>query len=287
MREPFQSFPPGIPTNVPTGARCYDYCLGGKDNFAVDRESVLSTLARFPESLDIARENRLFLYRVVRYLARDAGIRQFLDMGSGLPTQNNVHQVAREFQPDARVVYVDVDPIVLAHGRALLVEGGDEDAVTTVVTADLTRPQEILAHEEVRGLIDFTEPVAVLYLSVFHAVLDDAVVRGALDPVKETIVSGSYLALSQFATEDEALREESIKHSKAQGLELRWRSPQRIREFAHGLEPVEPGMVDVSQWRPDPDQPALSPVDPPLRPFLGAATGSKRVVEYGGVLRKP
>jgi hypothetical protein len=166
MTVPEQPSYPDFSTDVPSPARMYDYGLGGKDNFAVDREANLAGLAQFPELLDIARENRLFLYRVVQFLAGEAGIRQFLDMGSGLPSAQNVHQVAQQFQADGRVVYVDNDPVVLTHGRALLAEQGR----TTVVMADMTRPHDILAHADVRRLIDFSQPVAVLFLSVLHSV---------------------------------------------------------------------------------------------------------------------
>ncbi len=137
-----QSIP--IPYDIPTSARAYGWMLGGKDNYEVDRSFLLSTLPSFPECVDIARQNREFLFRVVRYLTREAGIRQFIDMGCGLPTDNNVHQVARSFAPDARVVYVDIDPIVLAHGRALL---ADDDS-TTVITGDMRDQKAILDHPD-------------------------------------------------------------------------------------------------------------------------------------------
>ncbi|GAA3764836.1 SAM-dependent methyltransferase [Salinactinospora qingdaonensis] len=263
----------------------YDYDLGGKDNFAVDREAVLNGLTQFPETLDAARQNRLFLYRVVRFLAREAGIDQFLDLGSGLPTQHNVHQVAQRFQHGAHVVYVDNDPIVLAHGRALL---ADNDA-TMVITADMTEPREILARPDVAQLIDFTRPVAALFLSVPHSIPDDDTLRDTLSTVTRALTPGSFLGLSQMVGEDEKAAQ---GHTEAAvGLGLAWKT-RTVAEFTAlvaglGLEPVEPGLVDVNDWRPDPDQPPLDPVAPPLQRFLGAGANNKRVKEVGGVLRKP
>jgi hypothetical protein len=278
-----QPFPGGIPTDVPTPARMYDYGLGGKDNYAIDRHAALAGLAAFPEILDVARENRLFLYRVVRFLSRDAGIRQFLDMGSGLPSQQNVHQVAQQFRPDARVVYVDNDPIVLAHGRALLADGGQ----TTVVMADMTDPQHILTHPDVHRLIDFDQPVAALFLSVGHSITDDAVMRTMLSGVADALVAGSFIALSQMVGVDQKTADEHNEVARSVGLPWKNRTAEKITEFVSGLEPVPPGLVDVVNWRPDSNQPPLRPVDEPLRPFLGAAAGNKRLFEFGGIMRKP
>jgi hypothetical protein len=269
-------------TTEPSPARLYDYALGGKDNWAIDRETTLAILDRFPEGLDAPRQNRLFLYRVVRFLARDMGIRQFLDMGSGLPTQANVHDVAQQFQPDARVVYIDNDPIVLAHGRALLAD----NQTTTVITADMTDTERILADPQVRELIDFSEPVAVLFLSVGHFVAAEATVRRMMTTVADAIVPDSYVAFSQMAAVNEEAAAAANELTKSLGLVLINRTPATITEFVRGLEPVEPGLVDVKTWRPDPSQPPLSPVDEPLRPYLGAADAAKRTMEFGGVLRK-
>jgi hypothetical protein len=273
--------PNGIDTSIPTPARMYDYCLGGKDNFAVDREAVLGFVTQFREGLDVTRENRLFLYRVVRYLARDAGIRQFLDMGSGLPTQANVHEVAQQFQPDAHVVYVDNDPIVLAHGRALLSKGG-----TKVIQADMTDPRDVLARPDVRGLIDFDQPVAALFLSVTHSIPDDEQVRAMFSTTADALAPGSYLAMSQFVGVDRETADAHTKKATDMGLVWKTRTVEDFRPLVPDLEPVPPGLVDVADWRPDPDQPPLHPVDEPLRPFLGAAGDAKKVKEFGGVLRK-
>jgi len=281
MTAPEQPSYPDFSTDVPSPARMYDYGLGGKDNFAVDRAANLAGLALFPELLDIARENRLFLYRVVKFLAGEVGIRQFLDMGSGLPAAQNVHQVAQEFQPDAHVVYVDNDPVVLTHGRALLAERDR----TTVVMADMTRPDDILAHADVRRLIDFSQPVAVLFLSVLHCVPDDDVAVSMLSSTVGALAAGSYLALSQCVGESSEAAAEHNKVAGEVGLAWKTRMAEDIRGFVAGLEPVPPGLVDVADWRPDRFQPPLAPVDLPLRPYLGAAARHKRLKEFGGVLR--
>lgn len=274
---------PDIRTDQPTVARIYDYGLGGKDNFEVDRQVALGLAQTAPEMLDVARENRLFLYRAVRYLAREQGIRQFIDMGSGLPTAHNVHQVAREFQPDARVVYIDIDPIVLAHGRAILADSPN----TAVITADMARSDEILAQDELRALIDFSEPVGILYFSVLHCLPDADDPKGALWTMVDAVPTGSYLAVSHLVSDDVAAGDNFTQGMLAAGPWGRVRRPAELCAFVEGLEPVEPGLVDVADWRPDPDQPKLAPVPEPLRPFLGKSTEAKKIWELGGVLRKP
>ncbi|MFC6023493.1 SAM-dependent methyltransferase [Plantactinospora solaniradicis] len=283
MTTPSDGTMPVIRQDVPTSARMYDYCLGGKDNFAVDREAMQVVSSHFPEGLDAARDNRLFLYRVVRYLARDAGIRQFLDMGSGLPTQANVHQVAQQFQPDARVVYVDNDPIVLAYGRALLAE----DQSTTVIAADMVATELILTDPETQRLIDFSEPVATLFLSIGHSIVDDETLRSMFRTVWDAVAPGSFLVFSQMCGIDRAAVEEANEMSRGLGLVWRNRTPDEVAELLRGMDLVEPGLVEVVDWRPDPNQPPLAQVDEPLRPFLGAATKNRRVMEYGALLRKP
>jgi SAM-dependent methyltransferase len=273
---------PAFPIDVPSPARMYDYCLGGKDNFPADRAAVLHVCQQYPESLDVTRENRRFLYRVVRSLARDLGLRQFLDLGSGLPTQTNVHQVAQAFQPGARVVYVDNDPIVLTHGRALLAD----DQTTQVIAAELTEPEKILADATVREMIDFTQPVGVLLLSVTHSIVEDAAVRHLLDTIHSAVVPGSHLAYSQLAGPDPAQVAEGNAMVARMGIPWKVRTIPEVNAFFTGWEPVEPGLVDVKSWRPDPDQPALAPVDEPLRPYLGLGANETRFYEYGGLLRR-
>ncbi|HEY8479101.1 MAG TPA: SAM-dependent methyltransferase [Spirillospora sp.] len=271
----------GIDTSTPAPARMYDYCLGGKDNFEVDRAAVLGFVTQFNEGLDVTRENRLFLYRVVRYLARDAGIRQFLDMGSGLPTQSNVHEIAQRFQPDAHVVYVDCDPIVLAHARALL-----SGETTAVIQADMTETEDVLAREEVNRLIDFDQPVAALFLSVAHSIPDDDKVRGMFAATVDALPSGGYLAVSQLVGIDDGTAEAHTRKAIEMGLEWKTRTVEGFLPLVPDLEPVPPGLVDVADWHPDPDQPPLNTVDAPLQPFIGASKDNKTVKEFGGVLRK-
>jgi len=268
--------------DVPVPARLYDYCLGGKDNFAIDREAVLAVSAQIPEAVDAARANRRFLYRVVRFLARDAGIRQFLDMGSGLPTRNNVHEVAQRFQPDARVVYVDHDPIVVTYGRALLAE----DDKTTVITGDMTEPAAILDDPTVRRLIDFSEPVAALFLSVAHFVAEDAAVHRMLATVLDALTPGSYLAFSQIVGVSREAAEQSNDIMTARGVVWKNRVEADVVGFLRGLEPVDPGLVNVAEWRPDPFQPRLPRVDEALAPYLGASAKHKDFMEFGGVVRR-
>lgn len=271
-----------IPFDVPTSARAYGWMLGGKDNYEVDRKFLLSTLADFPECVDIARQNREFLYRAVRYLAEEKGIRQFLDMGCGLPTDNNVHQVAQRFQAEAKVVYVDIDPIVLAHGQALLAD----DSSTTVITGDMRDQRTILGHPEVNRLIDFDEPVAVLFLSVVHHLSDPDDPRSVLRTIIDRAAPGSYLGLSQVVCDDAEAGAAMSAHISGLGIPWQTRTPAELDAFLDGLEPVEPGLVNLAEWRPDPDQPALAPVHSALAPYLGATASQQRVYEYGGVLRK-
>ncbi|MES9542885.1 MULTISPECIES: SAM-dependent methyltransferase [unclassified Actinomadura] len=273
-----------IRDDVPASARVYGWALGGKDNYQVDRDFALKTAPAFPESIDITRQNRLFLYRAVRYLAAEAGIRQFLDMGCGLPTDNNVHQVAQRFAPDARVVYVDHDPIVLAHARALL--GGDGS--TVVITADFRDTQAILAEPEVERLIDFDEPLAVLFLSVGHHLTDADDPRGIIRTVMDRAVPGSHLAFSQIVCSDPDRAADLDARMSAAGIPWQNRNRDEVDALlSDGLEPVEPGLVNLMQWRPDPDQPPLPPVPEELTPFVGASKMGRDFCEYGGVLRKP
>ncbi|MGH8792068.1 MAG: SAM-dependent methyltransferase [Stackebrandtia sp.] len=273
---------PPVPTNVPTSARAYGWMLGGTDHFAVDRQFLLNVLPTFPECVDIARQNRQFLYRAVRYLARDAGIRQFVDMGCGLPTDNNVHQVAKTFAPDARVVYVDVDPIVLAHGEALLT-----DRSTAVITADIRDQDAVLDHPDFRRLIDFSQPMAVLFFGVPHYIADADDPRRVLRTIVDRTISGSFLAVSHVVADDPGTASEMCAHISAAGIPWHTRVPSQVDAFVDGLEPVEPGLVNVENWRPDPSQPPLPRPDQALAGHLGVTKYSRDVYEYGGVLRKP
>ncbi|WP_236539169.1 SAM-dependent methyltransferase [Spiractinospora alimapuensis] len=273
--------PPAIPTDRPTPARIYGLHLGSKDNFAIDREAAAEGLKQYPEAVDVARENRRFLYRAVRYLARDAGIDQFIDLGSGLPSDNNVHEVAQEFRPDARVVYVDNDPIVFAHGRALLAK----DASTAFIQADIGDTEAILNAAETKELIDLSRPVAVLMLSILHYVPDDSEVRRIAFGCLEPAAPGSFLALSAVVSEIESTRAEVDANAAAIGMTFRTREPREVDALLAGLDPVPPGLCDVNDWRPDPDQPPLPDPHPVVAPYLGASKHTRRGYEYGGVLR--
>lgn len=249
--------PPGIDPTVPSTARMYDFWLGGKDHFAADRTAALEVGAAAPEIKMMAVENRKFLRRAVRYLATEAGIEQFLDIGTGLPTQGNVHQVAQQVNPDARVVYVDNDPMVLAHSRALKTSGN-----TAVIEADLRDPAAILNHPRTLGLIDFRQPLAVLLVAVMHFIGDDA--YAITRSLREAMVPGSHLAVSH-ATDgilcgDSAEKvADHYRKTVAPGSTLRNRD--QVLRFFTGFELVDPGLVRVPYWRPDePESPDASKV---------------------------
>lgn len=281
--EPDASFsPPEIPTDQPSPARSYGLHLGSKDNYEADREAISGLLERFPEGVDVARQNRMFLYRAVRYLAREEGIDQFLDLGSGLPTENNVHEVVREFRPGARVVYVDIDPVVMVHGRALMAD----DSRTGFVHADLTVPESVLNAPETKELLDFSRPLAVLLFSIPHCMPDDEQARRAVRGCLEPAVPGSFLALSHACANTPQAREEADQLIGGTGLPWKTRAPAEIDAMLDGLEPVEPGLGDINDWRPDPEQPPLSPPHPVVAPYLGSSELHRRIYEYGGVLRK-
>lgn len=278
-----ESSPSEIPTDVPASARLYSWILGGKDVYEIDRQHSLTHLPDFPEIVDTVRQNRLFLYRIVRFLAAEAGIRQFIDMGCGLPTDNNVHQVAQEFVSDARVIYVDIDPIVLVHARALLAGDGS----TKVITADMRDQDIILDHPDTHRLIDFDEPLAVLLLSVGHHLRDSDDPRRIVRTIIDRAATGSHLAFTQITCSDPTRRADLDTRNNGAGMHWQTRSRAEVDALLEGLVPVEPGLVDVNDWRPDPDQPPLAPVPDELAPFVGASRLRKDLCEYGGVLAKP
>jgi SAM-dependent methyltransferase len=234
----------GIDITVPSIARVYDALLDGKDNFPADRAVHDQLIQVIPDGKAAARYNRHVLRRGVEFLV-ERGIRQFIDLGSGLPTAENTHQVVQRLAPDARVAYVDLDPIVLAHGRAMLTDNKN----TVVVTADLRRPDEVLDHPEVTALIDLSEPVGLLMLAVVHHVHDDenpaALVRSYVDRV----APGSYLFLTHFV--DHGAETEPIERVLLSELARgRFRSLEEITSYLDGLEIVPPGVVYNSLWRP-------------------------------------
>ncbi|GAB3977704.1 SAM-dependent methyltransferase [Actinoallomurus acanthiterrae] len=242
--QPVGAFGDDFDTTVPSAARMYDYFLGGKDNFPVDREAAKRAMALVPEIPEMAKANRWFLEQAVRYMAAECGIQQFLDVGSGLPTQRNVHEVAQAVAPDARVVYVDKDPIVLTHGRALL--AGDQ---TNIVRADMRKPQEILSHGGVHELIDFRRPVGLLLIAALHFAPDDEAYR-IVEALLEPMAPGSCLAISHVKRTDatEHAAEVWKQEARIPGVP---RSEAEITRFFDGLELIGPGVVPVNQWRPD------------------------------------
>ncbi|MFV2177519.1 SAM-dependent methyltransferase [Actinomadura sp. LOL_016] len=250
--------PPGVPTDVPTAARVYDVMLNGKDNFAVDRRVAEASLEIMPELRDIALHNRAMLHRVVRYLATEEGISQFLDLGSGLPTARNTHEVAHEVDPAARVVYVDIDPIVLAHGRAILADNPN----TTVVTADIRDPEALLEHSEVTGLIDFSEPVCVMLCGILHHLADDERPGEIVETLRESVPAGSYFFITNFTRLGDAPESVALEKQLLEQLGTgRVRTPEELAAFFEGLEILSPGLVPLPLWRPEAPVPDAGTVD--------------------------
>jgi SAM-dependent methyltransferase len=261
--------PGGIDITRPNVARIYDYLLGGKDNFAADREAARRLIEAIPDAAAIARDNRSFLGRVVRYLATQGGVRQFLDLGSGLPTQANVHELAEGVARGARVVYVDNDPVVASHGRALLTSGGQ----VAMVHADLREPAAILRHPDVAGLLDLAQPVAVLCTCTLHFIPDADEPHRIIAGYRDRLAAGSYLAIShgtlEADPEGEGARAEEV-YSEA-SAQLRVRPVPEVLRLFEGFELVEPGLAWITEWRPEPGT---------------APTGRPHSIR-GGVGRKP
>ncbi|MEV0788602.1 SAM-dependent methyltransferase [Kribbella sp. NPDC050459] len=241
---------PGFDTSQPTIARVYDALLGGKDNFAADREGAALYLKYVPDAGRCAIENREALVRGVHYLVRTAGIDQFLDIGSGLPTQKNTHQAAQEINPDARAAYVDNDPIVLAHGRALLATNNS----TIVVTADLREPQSILDNEEIKAHLDFSRPIALMVVGLHMHFHDDEKPDEWVRTLMDALVPGSYLFITDFVDTGEPLQK-SMERAGLESLGNGWiRTPERIEQHFLGLPLVPPGVDFLARWHPeDPD----------------------------------
>lgn len=248
MRRPDWA-PETIDIDRPSAARMYDYFLGGSHNFAVDREAAQAMIAAVPESPLVAQANRAFLRRAVRFLV-EAGVRQFLDIGSGLPTQENVHEVAQRAAPGSRVIYVDNDPIVLAHARALLAD----NPLTTVVQADLREPETILGHPEVKARIDFTQPVGLLLLAILHFIPDEERPAEIVARLRAPLAPGSYLAISHGhrgeVTQDVEDQVRSAYGRTGAG-DIIPRGAAEVTAFFAGTELVGPGLVQVADWRAD------------------------------------
>jgi O-methyltransferase involved in polyketide biosynthesis len=263
--------PPDINTNVAHPARVYDYWLGGKDNFPADRALAEAMMAAIPNMRVMAAANRAFLSRAVRYLTEEAGVRQFLDIGTGIPTSPNVHEVAQATAPDTRVVYVDNDPIVLAHARALLTS--QDAGETAFIMADLREPKSILDHPTLTATLDLSRPVAVLAVAVLMYFRDSdspnpfEMVATVLEPMP----SGSYLAVTHptpdFNPEETA---KAVAAAEGAGVTLVPRSRADVERFFTGLDLVDPGVTPVLSWRPE---------RPPANPHTA--------YYWAGIARKP
>jgi hypothetical protein len=246
-------------TTVAHPARRYNYWLGGKDNFAADRESGDAIAGAFPSIRVAVQENRAFLKRTVQYLVREAGIRQFLDVGTGLPTADNTHEVAQAIAPDSRIVYVDNDPIVLAHARALLTSS--REGMTAYIDADLREPRRILNDSELHLTLDLNQPIGLVLLAIVHFIDDSEDPYAIVGELVDAMPSGSYLVMSH-ATYDPMPRA-IVTRLKAAIANTGEKGGPRDRDafsrFFDGLELVEPGIVPIGDWRPEP---GLTPADP-------------------------
>jgi SAM-dependent methyltransferase len=261
--------PEGVDIDRPSAARMYDYMLGGSHNFAIDREAAHQGLAVMPDLAVVAQVNRAFLYRAVRYLV-DAGVRQFLDIGSGVPTLGNVHEVAQRVDPQARVVYVDVDPVAVAHSRAIL--AGNRHA--TIIQEDLRRPPAILHHSRVRGLLDFDQPVALLLVAILHAIPDEDDPGRIIRQFRDELAPGSYLVIGHPTADSlPDVWETFIQMSHRSGYPITPRSRAEVAQLFTGFDLVEPGVVWAPAWRPE------DPAD--------ASDQVERSSIYAGVGRKP
>jgi len=261
---------PGIDPSKAHVARMYDYYLGGNNNFEADRIACMELDKVVPGTRGLAINNRAYLVRVVRTLATEYGIRQFIDIGTGLPTQDNVHQVARRAHPDARVVYVDNDPIVAVHGSALIAD----DHSTAFILQDVRRTEEILGHPDTRRLINFEEPVAALYISFLHQIPDRDDPAGLVQTMMSCLAPGSFVAMSHLVSADPQLRKQltDLMLNATEGNWGRVRTRAEVDQFFTGLESLPPGLAEVTTWRPD-----------------GTAAEEQTFtwIEYGGVARKP
>jgi hypothetical protein len=253
VAEPPDWVPEGIEVSLPNAARVYDYVLGGYHNFAADREFVDQALEVWPSAAAVGIAHRAFIRRSVRWLVYEAGIRQFLDIGSGIPTLGNVHEIAQAVAPESRVMYVDIDPVAVAHSKAILADNPLADAFQ----ADLRDMDDILRHRDVTTLLDFDEPVAVLFNSVLHYVSDTDTVLAVLARLRETMVRDSHLVITHGTAVAELTREQSHVTELYRGTRPvpgQMRTVDDIRALLGDLEPVAPGIVPVTEWHPDPEE---------------------------------
>jgi len=240
-----------LDTTTPHSARLWNYWLGGKDNFRSDREAGDAIATMLPSIVTLAQEDRKFLRRSVEHMVRDGGIRQILDIGTGLPTANNTHQVAQTVAPETKVVYVDNDPLVLAHARALL--AGSPEGKTDYIEADLNDPASILS--AAAGTLDFTQPIAVTLLGIVHFIRDDDAARQAVRALVDAVAPGSYLVIAHGCHDintGEAKRIVDFWNERGTP-KIKYRSAAQIEELFSGLRLLEPGVVPCNRWRPDSD----------------------------------
>jgi hypothetical protein len=263
--------PQEVPLDRPNVARMYDYFLGGAHNFAADREAAEQLFKLFPDLPLVSQTNRALLRRAVQFLI-GLGIKQFLDIGSGIPTAGNVHEVAHRADPDARVVYVDVEPVAVAHSRAIL----QDNPTAIAIQADARRPQELVNHRDVRRMLDWTRPMGVLMLALLHFVPDDAEAIQIVHALRDAMPSGSYLVITHASTEriEEGGRAQVEQLYRGATSPFHFRTRDQIAQFFEGLELVEPGLVYLPLWRPESEDDLL--FDNPER-----SNG------YVGVARKP
>jgi S-adenosyl methyltransferase len=255
--------------DIPQSARVWNALLMGKDNYAADRQAAEEIIKVDPTIPRYARQCRAFLVRAVRYLAGETGIRQFLDIGTGLPTALNTHEVAQAVAPDSKIVYVDNDALVLIHARALL-SSSTVEGVTTYIDADVREPEKIIA--QARRVLDFDQPIAVMLLGILgHAIAEYPTMRRILDRLMDPVSSGSYLVLLDGARTDDDVYLAAVARARQVGHPYHLRTPRQLTACFQDLELVEPGVVPVNRWRPEPANPAQ---DPPCN-------------AYGGVGRKP
>lgn len=238
--------PAGIDVERPSAARIYDYQLGGSHNFAVDRQVGEQMVALHPEVPRMAQANRAFLRRAVQYLV-DAGVRQFLDVGSGIPTAGHVHEIAQRSAPEARVVYVDVDPVAVAHSRQILAG----NPRTAAVQEDVRHPEQILDAAEVHELLDLDQPVGVLVVALFHFIPDADDPAGILARLTAPLASGSALVLSHATDDEQSDADEAREIYRRSGIDLTLRSRAQVTALFGDIDLVEPGVVWVPQWRPE------------------------------------
>ncbi|MET8010134.1 SAM-dependent methyltransferase [Streptomyces sp. NPDC005271] len=244
--------PPNTPLNQgrPHSARMYDYFLGGKDNYVADRQAAAKVLTLWPGVMIAARTNRAFMQRAVRFLAVERGIRQFLDIGTGIPTRPNLHEVAQSVAPESRVVYVDNDPIVLAHAQALLRSA--PQGRTAYVHADITEPETILTSPDLTDVLDLSQPVALSLVSLMHFVPDEWDPYGLVQRLVEPLAPGSYLVLSHITPDfDPEATQKTVQVYHSQGIEGKIRTRDEVERFFTSLELVEPGLEVPHRWRTD------------------------------------